>query len=161
MAEQLAKIKDRVKQIQEREERDRRRTRRATRRAAIEGLAPEPEPETEVVSALSARLKWTKSVEARLRQESQALSAKIAREQAERAATVATLTQNVFGAQADMRMTGNLAGAESEFGLKLRRGGLAVDGRSRIFRRGWPDPSGRAAEGPDHYPWAESLPAGS
>ena len=128
MAEQLAKIKDRVKQIQEREERDRRRTRRATRRAAIEGLAPEPEPETEVVSALSARLKWTKSVEARLRQESQALSAKIAREQAERAATVATLTQNVFGAQADMRMTGNLAGAESEFGSKLRRGGLAVRG---------------------------------
>jgi hypothetical protein len=128
LAEQLAKLKGRVKQIQEREERDRRRDRRATRRAAAEGLAPEPEPETEVVSALSARLKWTKSVESRLRQESQALSAKIAREEAERAATVATLTQSVFGPQADMRITGNLAGAESEFGSKLRRGGLAVRG---------------------------------
>ena len=117
VADQLAKIKGRVKQIQEREERDRRRQRRATRRAAAEGIAPEPQPETEVVSALSARLMWTKSVEARLQAESQALSAKIAREEAERKAAVATLTRDVLGPRGtdDMRITGKLAGAESEF----------------------------------------------
>lgn len=128
LAEQLAKIKGRVQRIQEREERDRRRARRASRRAAAQGLATEPEPEAEVVSALSARLKWTKSVEARLQQETQALSAKMAREEAERAATVATLTQKVLGPKTDMRITGKLAGAESEFGSKLRRGGLGVRG---------------------------------
>lgn len=130
VADQLAKIKGRVKQIQEREERDRRRQRRATRRAAAEGIAPEPQPETEVVSALSARLMWTKSVEARLQAESQALSAKIAREAAERKAAVATLTRDVLGPRGtdDMRITGKLAGAESEFGSKMRRGGLGVRG---------------------------------
>ena len=128
LAEQLAKIKGRVQQIQEREARDARRARRSTRRAAAEGLAPEPEPQTEMVSALEARLDWTKSVEARLKRESQALSSQIAREEAERIATVTTLTQSLFGPQANMRITGKLAGAESEFGSKLRRGGLAVRG---------------------------------
>ena len=127
MHDQLAKIKGRVKQIQEREDRDRRRQARAVRKAAQEGIL-EPEPETEVVTALDARLQWTKSVEQRLQAESSALSAKIAREQTERKATVATLTRNVLG-QDDMGITGRFGGHESEGESKLRRGGLAVRGK--------------------------------
>lgn len=128
MHDQLAIIKQRVKQIQEREDRDRRRQARAVRKAAQEGLALEPEPETEIVTALDARLQWTKSVEQRLQAESSALSAKIAREQAERRATVATLTRNVLG-QDDVGITGKFGGHESEWGSNERRGGLAVRGK--------------------------------
>jgi hypothetical protein len=125
--DQLAKIKSRVKEIQEREQRDRRRQARAVRKAAQEGITGEPEPEPEPITALDKRLQWTKSVEQRLRTESAALSAKIAREEAEHRATVAALTRNVLGKD-DLGITGRFAGHESEVGSKLRRGGLAVRG---------------------------------
>jgi len=133
--EQLHRIKDRVEEMTAR---DKRRARRRERRKKQQkDAAPD---------ALAARQDWKDSVQARLQKENDALTAKIAADKQAQADHVAAMTRGVLGpGYSTLRMTGRLAGAESDFGRALRHGGVGVRGNqdmeqhpAREGRRGQP-----------------------